>query len=170
MARATPGYFFGSKAALYEAVLRRVHEQRTEALNAACQPLHRWARDAEAGHESLREAIAAAIDGYIAFLVARPAFARLIEWESLTDATRLPTDLSTSFSDALRAVHRVRRTRGLRDFDVTTVVVAVVSLCFLPVAHASTFNAGGGINTLQPRFCRRYQVQVVDSVLGMLIP
>jgi TetR/AcrR family transcriptional regulator len=170
LARATPGYFFGSKDALYAAVLHRVHDQRTEALSAACGRLHRWARDPDADQESLRDAIAAAVDGYIAFLVARPAFARLIEWESLMDAERLPVDISTSFSDAFRAVHRVRRQRGLRDFDVATVVVALVSLCFLPIAHASTFKAGGGIDPLKPRFRTRYQMQVVDSVLAMLIP
>jgi hypothetical protein len=98
----------------------------------------------------------------------QPTFARLIEWESLGDARQLPAELSTSFSHAFRAVHRVRRERGLRDFDVSVVVVAVVSLCFLPVAHANTFLAGGGIDPLAPRFRGRYQRQVVDSVLAML--
>ena len=35
LARATPGYFFGSKEALYQAVLHRVHRQRSEALSEA---------------------------------------------------------------------------------------------------------------------------------------
>jgi AcrR family transcriptional regulator len=170
LARATPGYFFGSKDALYQAVLHRVHRQRSEALSEAFAPLYRWAREPDAGHEALRAAIAAAVSGYIAFLVQRPAFARLIEWESLTDARRLHVDLSPGFFDAFRAVHAVRAERGLRDFDVATVVVAVLSLCFLPAAHSSTFRAGGGIDTLAPQFRARYEAQIIDSVLGMLLP
>jgi TetR/AcrR family transcriptional regulator len=170
LARATPGYFFGSKDALYQAVLHRVHRQRSVALSEACAPLYRWAREPDAGQEALRAAIASGVSGYTAFLVQRPEFARLIEWESLADARRLPVDPSPGFLDAFRAVHRVRAERGLRDFDVATVVVAVLSLCFLPVAHASTFKAGGGIDTLAPQFRARYQAQIADSVLGMLLP
>ena|SRR5919198_4202553 len=105
----------------------------------------------------------------MAFLGRRPSFARLIEWETLTDAARLPPDLSTSFSEALEAVHRVRRERGLRDFDVRAVVVALVSLCFLPVAHANTFEAGGRINTRQASFRKRYRAQVTDMIVGLLV-
>lgn len=169
VARATPGYFFGSKDALYEAVLRRVHAERAEALAAACAPLHDWARDPRAGYEELTAAVASAVRGYIAFLERRSVFARLIEWEALAAVGRLPGDLSGSFSEAFRALHRVRRRRGLRDFDVTVVTVALVSMCFLPVAHASTFIAGGGIDPMAPAFRRRYERQVVHSVVAMLI-
>jgi AcrR family transcriptional regulator len=168
LARATPGYLFGSKEALYEAVLLRVHEQRTVALEQACGPLHRWAKEAEGGREGLRDAITAAVGGYTIFLERRPSFGRLIEWESLMGAERLPASLSTSFFDAFRALHRVRRRRGLADFDVKAVVVALVSLCFLPVAHASTFTAAE-VDTLEAGFRERYEAQVVDIVLGLLI-
>lgn len=169
VARATPGYFFGSKDALYEVVLRRVHAERAEALIAACAPIHDWASDPRVGYEELEVAVASAVRGYLAFLERRTAFARLIEWEALAAVGRLPGDLSGSFSEAFRALHRVRRRRGLRDFDVTVVVVALVSMCFLPVAHASTFIAGGGIDPLEPAFRRRYERQVVCSVLAMLV-
>lgn len=168
LARATPGYLFGSKDALYEAVLRRVHEQRSLALGEACASLLGWAEKADAGPDELREALATVVHGYMAFLERRPVFARLIEWESLTDAERLPGSLSASFFDAFGAVHRVRRPRGLADFDVTGVVVALVSLCFLPVAHATTF-AAAEVDTLSPRFRERYEAQVVDIVLGLLL-
>jgi AcrR family transcriptional regulator len=168
VARATPGYFFGSKDELYRAVLRRVHEQRAAALRAACAPLHRWASDPAASHDALRAAVDSAVDGYIAFLLARPTFARLIEWEALGDAAQLPADPAGPFSDAFRAVYAVRQVRGLGDFDVSVVVVAVVSLCFLPIAHATTFVVGGGIDPLASPFRERYQAQVVSSILAML--
>jgi TetR/AcrR family transcriptional regulator len=168
LARATPGYLFRSKAALYQAVLEHVHAERTAALTAACAGLHAWAGDEHAGRAELREALNDAVSGYLGFLDRMPAFGRLIGWESLSPRQRLPGDLSTSLSDALRAVRRVAPGRGLAEFDVETVVVAMVSLCFLPVAHASTFRAGGGIDTAAAAFRLRYRRAVVDTVLQML--
>jgi TetR/AcrR family transcriptional regulator len=169
LARATPGYLFKSKAALYRAVLEHVHAERTAALNAACAGLHAWAADESASHAELREALGDTVSGYLGFLDATPAFGRLIEWESLSPQPRLPGDLSTSLSDAFRAVRRVAPRRGLAGFDVDTVVVAMVSLCFLPIAHAGTFRAGGGIDTAGTAFRRRYQRAVVDALLQMLV-
>jgi AcrR family transcriptional regulator len=169
VARATPGYFFRSKETLYGEVLRRVHDGRSAALAEACAPLQHWAADERAGVEALRASLAHAVDGYVSFLEARPAFARLIEWESLTGAAQLEAQQATSFTDAFRAVHRVRRARGLRDFDVAVVVVALVSLCFLPVAHAKNFLVAGGVDPLAAPFRERYQAQVVESVLAMLV-
>ncbi len=168
LARATPGYLFKSKAALYRAVLEHVHAERTTALTAACAGLHAWAADETASRAQLRDALGETVAGYLGFLDATPAFARLIEWESLSPQPRLPADLSTSLSDAFRAVRRVAQPRGLADFDVETVVVAVVSLCFLPVAHADTFRTGGGIDTASGAFRRPYQRAVVDAVLQIV--
>jgi TetR/AcrR family transcriptional regulator len=168
VARATPGYFFGSKQALYRAVMQRVHEQRGAALRLACDPLHQWSSDPAASLDDLHVAVAAAVDGYVQFLLARPAFARLIEWEALGDAMQLPTDPAGPFSEAFCAVRAAGRQRGLFDFDVTVLVVALVSLCFLPIAHATTFSAGAGIDPLASPFRERYQAQVVASVVAML--
>jgi AcrR family transcriptional regulator len=168
LARATPGYLFKSKAALYQAVLEHVHAERTAALTAACAGLHAWAADGRAGRAELGDALSDTVSGYLDFLDRTPAFGRLIEWESLAPQPRLAGDLSTSLSDAFRAVRRVAPRRGLAEFDVDTVVVAMVSLCFLPVAHASTFRAGGGIDTRTAAFRRRYQRTVVDAVMRML--
>jgi TetR/AcrR family transcriptional regulator len=169
MARASPGYFFSSKAALYEEVLLRVRVTRAKALTSACTPLHAWAGEPAAEVNELRAAVASAVRGYVAFLEDRGTFARLIEWEALSAAERLPAEDQGPISDALRALHRVRRRRRLRDFDVEVVVVALVSMCFLPIAHASTFAAGGGIDPLAQPFRARYERQVVESVLGMIV-
>ena len=174
VARATPSYFFGSKDALYREVLALVLRERDQALRTAFAPLLAWARSrdgADSDHASLRAAISAGIGGYLAFLDTRPTFARLIEWEALTGASALSGEVAQAgpISQAFRAAHRVRRSRRLADFDPTAVVVAVVSLCFLPVAHADTFRAGGEIDTLEKGFRTRYETLVVDAVLHMML-
>ena len=168
LARATPGYLFGSKAALYRAVLERVLGERSEALTAACAGLHAWAADQSAGRAHLREALSEAVSGYLAFLDRTPAFGRLIAWESLAQKPQLPGHLSTPLSDAFEAVRRVAPYRGLARFDVDAVVVATVSMCFMPVAHASTLWVSVKVDTARPTFRRRYQPAVVDAVLRML--
>src|SRR6266853_853834 len=59
VSRGTPGYFFGSKAELYQAVLDRSFNEVREAMRAG------------------------AVSDYFDFLAARPNFVRLIEREAL---------------------------------------------------------------------------------------
>jgi AcrR family transcriptional regulator len=167
VARATPAYFFGSKAALYRAVLAHVQQERDQALDAAFAPLRGWKAE---GTARLRDAIEHAVDGYLTFLDTNPAFARLIEWEALTGAANLPTDIRHQgpIISALRAVHTEHTGSGDATFDVTAVVVAIVSLCYLPIAHATTFQAGGSIDTTTPAFRATYRSAVTDAIIGML--
>src|SRR5687768_3368647 len=82
VSRATPSYFFGSKEALYVAVLERVFADRQLAARSAFEPLEAWARGDDS-KISLREALERAADGYMAFLQQRPAFVRLLQHEDL---------------------------------------------------------------------------------------
>ena len=63
---------------------------------------------------------------------ANPSFARLIGWEAQSGARGLADGAmqATAVTEALRAVHGVRRERGLADFDPALVSVALVSMCF----------------------------------------
>lgn len=170
LARATPAYFFGSKEGLYTEMLRRVLAAREAALEPVFAPLRDWAAGRSGTDAALDTAVASAVAGYSAFLDERPSFARLIEWEALAGGQRLRETLgySTAISNAVHAVHAVRVQRGLRNFDPTEVVVAFVSLCFLPIAHAETFSHGGEIDTTSPSFQSGYRDQVTRLVLFML--
>jgi AcrR family transcriptional regulator len=169
LARATPTYFFGSKRALYEAVLERATTAREKALRDAFSPVSAWASDGEAG-SSLRDALRAAVAGYIAFLDRNPRFAKLIAWEAQSGGHSLhyAGAHATAVTDALRALHAVRRERGLADFDPSLVSVALVSMCFLPVAHRTTFQASGGLDSSDSRFRRDYG-QVVTNAIHALV-
>jgi AcrR family transcriptional regulator len=169
LARATPTYFFGSKRELYEAVLERATTAREAALHDAFAPVRSWAvGDAPAA--ALRDALRAAIGGYLAFLDRNPSFARLIAWEAQSEAQGLAHGgaHAGAVGDALSAVQAVRRERELADFDPGLVSVALVSMCFLPVAHRATFRAGGGVDTADPAFRRDYAEVVADAIAGLV--
>jgi AcrR family transcriptional regulator len=170
LARARPTYFFGTKRALYEAVIARATAARERALHAAFAPVRSWAAG-DGRHAELRGALVLAVGRYFAFMDRNPTFARLIGWEAQTGAPGLAAGAveATAITEALRAVHAVRRERGLADFDPGLVSVALVSMCFLPVAHGSTFRATGGLDTGAPAFRRAYGEVVTDAVMGLLV-
>ena len=82
VSRATPSYFFGSKEDLYVAVLEQVFQDRQSAAVVAFEPLHAWARG-EGDRGALRHAFEHAANGYLSFLLARPAFVRLLQHAAL---------------------------------------------------------------------------------------
>jgi TetR/AcrR family transcriptional regulator len=173
LSRATPSYFFGSKDALYREVLESLYEAREHALEEAFAPVRAWASAAgppESERRSLADALAASVAGYFAFFDARPSFARLVDWEALEGAGRLGETggRSVAVSTSLRSLHAVHAERGLRDFDPVLVSVALVSMCFLPVAHAATFQTTSGIDTSDRRFRAVYQAEVVSAVLHLV--
>jgi AcrR family transcriptional regulator len=173
LSRGAPGYFYGSKAALYREVLARVYVAREAALSVAFAPLLKWASEAPRAEErsrGLREALDVAVAEYWRFLDERPSFARLVAREALADATRLAEagGHSAAVADALRAVHETRFRRGLGEFDPVLVSVAFVSLAFLPVAHRATFARGTGLDTAASQFREHYRDLVVEAILHLL--
>jgi TetR/AcrR family transcriptional regulator len=173
LSRGTPGYFFGSKEKLYRAALARVRTARDEAVATAFAPLRAWAAHPAASKHrraGLTQAVEAGLDGYWRFLNERPSFARLIAWESLQGGKRLTGGFADvgAIADTLRAVHVRRAELGLRDFDPVLVSSALLSLCFLPVAHAATFAGMSDIDTTAPEFWEPYRAQVLDSILHSL--
>ena len=84
VSRGTPGYFFGSKAELYQAVLERAFAEVREAVRAG------RAR-ALASSQSAETILAGAVSDYFDFLAARPNFVRLIEREALSGGRAAPT-------------------------------------------------------------------------------
>jgi len=141
LSRATPSYFFGSKDALYAAVLERVFAERHAATERAFAPVRAWCESDRAGRPALEHALAAAADGYLRFLLARPAFVALVMREELDGGARLAArpGSSTAMRDAFTALRRAGRRRGLRAFDVDDAVLVFVSLTYAPASHGATF-------------------------------
>ena len=150
LSRGAPGYFFGSKAALYSAVLQRLFQEREQALAPAFAPLR-------AGERPLDDSLRFAIRGYLAFLRERPTFVRVIEREALDGGRRLaetPHE-SRTVEQAFAALPG--------DVDVRGATIAFVSLCFFPVVHAGTFlpAVGASLEDVEPL--------VLEVMRGLLV-
>jgi hypothetical protein len=116
-------------------VLERVFAARQEATLAALRPVRAWCRDGG----DLRAALTHAARDYVAFLMARPAFARLVVWEELAGAGRLRA--ATRTSDAMERAFAAVAEVSSKSFDVSDAVLVFVSLAYTPVAHRSTLMA-----------------------------
>src|SRR4051794_16813957 len=168
LSRGTPNYFFGSKQDLYVAVLERVFADREEATMRAFAPVRAWCESARAG--SLRGPLTRAIESYMSFLLARPAFVRLIVREELRngEGLRLPGREATAMRDALAAVRAVARKRSLRSFDVDDAVLLLVSLTFSPLSQQSTFMAALARDLRDAAVRRQHVELVVQQMLHLL--
>jgi TetR/AcrR family transcriptional regulator len=167
LSRGTPSYFYGSKEQLCVAVLERVFAAREEATAAAFAPLHAWV---DSGDGTLERALTRAVEGYMAFLLARPTFVRLIEWEELEGGQRLQATprASRAIEDAFAAARAAARRRGLRAFRVDDAVLLFVSLTFSPLAQTSTFMATLGRDLTDRATLRRHVRFVVAQLRHVL--
>ncbi len=169
LSRGTPSYFFGSKERVYRAVLERAFADRQTATVEAFAPVRAWC-EGDADHAALARALGRAADGYLAFLLDRPAFVRLIVWEDVQGGQRLaeaPRE-STAMRDAFRALRVAGRARGLRTFAVDDAVLLFVALTFTPVAHRATLMAAIDRDLAEPAARRRHVKLVVDQVMRLV--
>ena len=157
LSRGTPAYFYGSKDELYAAVLARVFAARTEALEPAFAPLRDWD-----GEGPLEDALAIAVDGYVAFLRERPSFVALVQREGLAGGERLaatPHD-SPVMRDALTAL---RGREATKPFSVDDVLVAFVALCFFPLSASATM-----LRDREPADAA-YRERVVEAITELVV-
>jgi AcrR family transcriptional regulator len=168
LSRGTPNYFFGSKQDLYVAVLERVFADREAATTRAFEPVRVWCESERAG--SLRRPLTRAIESYMSFLLARPAFVTLIVREELRggECLRRAHRESTAMHDALAAVRAIAGKRSLRRFDINDAVLVLVSLTFSPLSQQSTFMAALDRDLSDAAVRRQHIRLVVGQMLQLL--
>jgi TetR/AcrR family transcriptional regulator len=171
VSRGTPSYFFGSKEALYVAVLERLYAERTAALSPVFAPLVAWA-EAEQPEATLQAVLTRSVRGYLDFLRARPAFVDIMEREALAGGERLARVQagSTVMEDAFRTLRARARRHGLRPFDVADVVMCLVALAYMPVAHRTTMLRRQGLDLDDARYRNRRAKHIVEVLLALLGP
>jgi AcrR family transcriptional regulator len=158
VSRGTPGYFFGSKAELYQAVLDRSFAEVREAVREG------RAR-ALASNESPETILAGAVSDYFDFLAARPNFVRLIEREALS-GTRLPD--GTSLSAGQEALAAISAELGLDDApsgQAAQLLLSIIALCWFPMIHARTVAPAVGVRLEEPGELEQRKRHVVGLVL-----
>jgi TetR/AcrR family transcriptional regulator len=159
VSRGTPGYFFGSKAELYRAVLERAFTEVREAVRAG------RAR-ALASSQAPEAILAGAVSDYFDFLAARPNFIRLIEREALSGALQL--EGAGHLSAGQEALAAISAELGLDDAesgDAAQLLLSIIALCWFPLIHARTVAPAVGVELQTLEDLERRKRHVVDLVL-----
>ncbi len=164
---ALPAYFFGSKQAVYEAVLERLlldREKRLEPLAArAAEELERSGR--------LRPALELLIDGYIDFLREHTTLVRLMGREALGGGRHLAPGPrhSVAVAGGLARFLRSLPPPPGPSVDPEQLLITVVALCFFPIEHNDTMLAAMGLDATGEQFAtarKRHVVDVLERVLS----
>jgi AcrR family transcriptional regulator len=159
VSRGTPGYFFGAKQELYQAVLNRSFAEVREAVRAGRER-------ALASNESVDTILAGAVSDYFDFLAARPLFIRLIEREALSNG---PQPESMGYLSAgQEALAAISAELGLDDApsgEAAQLLLSVISLCWFPLIHARTVAPAVGVSLSDPDELERRKRHVISLVL-----
>ena len=159
VSRGTPGYFFGSKAELYQAVLDRSFAEVREAVRTG------RAR-AMASGQSPDAILAGAVSDYFDFLAARPNFIRLIEREALNGGPE--HDEVGHLSAGQEAVAAISAELGLDDApsgDAAQLLLSIIALCWFHLIHARTVAPAVGVTLDDAEDLERRRRHVVGLVL-----
>ena len=159
VSRGTPGYFFGSKADLYRAVLDRMFGEVREAVRSG------RARAMANPHDP-ESILAGAVSDYFDFLAARPNFVRLIEREALNGSALLSgADHLTAGQEALAAISAELGLDDRPSGDVAQLLLSIISLCWFHLIHARTVAPAVGVALDRPGDLERRKRHIIDLVL-----
>lgn len=159
VSRGTPGYFFRTKAELYQAVLDRSLAEVREAVRVGRER-------ALASNESAETILAGAVSDYFDFLAARPYFIRLIEREALSNAP--PPAGVDHLSAGQEALAAISAELGLDDTpsgEASQLLLSIISLCWFPLIHGRTVAPAVGVSLSDPDALERRRRHVISLVL-----
>ena len=161
VSRGTPGYFFGSKADLYRAVLDRMFAEVRDAVRAGRER-------ALASNRSSESILAGAVSDYFDFLAARPNFIRLIEREALASDSPLGGGGEGHLPAGQEALAAISAELGLDDApsgEASQLLLSIIALCWFPLIHARTVARAVGVSLADSADLDRRRRHVIDLVL-----
>jgi AcrR family transcriptional regulator len=158
VSRGTPGYFFGSKAELYQAVLERSFEEVREAVRAG------RAR-ALASSQASEAILAGAVSDYFDFLAARPNLVRLIEREALGTGGLPDAGHLSAGQEALAAISAELGLDDSASGDAAQLLLSIIALCWFHLIHARTVAPAVGVSLDGAADLERRKRHVVGLVL-----
>lgn len=162
LSRATPGYFFGSKAELHRAVLERCFEDVRRAVREGRD------RALASGHPP-EVVLTGAVSDYVDFVAARPHFVRLIQREALSGRTTLdafPLGLAAG-REMMSALTQELGLEEVEPGEVAHLLFSLIALTWFP-HQGSTLARAIGIDTEAPGFPDERKRHVTELITGWL--
>ena len=157
VARSTPSYFFGSKEALYDAVLERVVTRGQQAMARA------YAEAADGG--SAEDAIDAYVGALVDFLGDDRNFLRLIQREALGDGSRVTTFFGLAVDEAVAMLRPAAEKAGI---SAERLILDLTALCWYPFAHEHTLLPALGIDARDPAFIAEQKRHIGDLTRALI--
>lgn len=146
--RGAPGYFFGTKRALYQAVVDRIVGRADVFLRPAAER-----GPSEDG--TLETLLATLVSNYFALVAAEPNFVRLVQLESTEDAQEATRRILAGLAEQLVGA-------GVEREAAAHLAIAVATLCSFPsVAAWSALD----VDLRRPEALERYQAFVTRLLL-----
>ncbi len=156
VARSTPAYFFGSKEALYDAVLERAVARGRETMARA------YAKGGEA--PSAEDAVESYVGAFLDFLGRDQNFLRLIQREALGDGSRVTEFFGDAVDEARAAVAPAAEKAGI---SPERLILDLTALCWYPFAHEHTLLPALGMKARDPAFLDEQKRHLGDLVRAM---
>jgi AcrR family transcriptional regulator len=159
VARSTPAYFFGSKEALYDAVLARVIARGQEAMARAY---------AKADDERSAEgAVESYVDAFIDLLGHDRNFLSLIQREALGNGSRVAEFFGRPVDEAVAALTPAANRAGI---SPQRLVLDLLALCWYPFAHEHTLLPALGMKARDPAFLDETKEHLGELVRAITRP
>ena len=156
VARSTPAYFFGSKEALYDAVLERVVARGQQAMARA------YAKGDEAA--SAEDAVESYVGAFLDFLGHDQNFLRLIQCEALGDGNRVAEFFGRAVAEGVAALRPAADKAGI---SPERLALDFTALCWYPFAHEHTLLPALGMKARDPAFLEEQKRHLGDLVRAM---
>jgi AcrR family transcriptional regulator len=156
VARSTPAYFFGSKKALYDAVLGRAVARGQEAMARA------YAKGGEA--PSVEDAVESYVGAFLDFLGHDRNFLRLVQREALGDGSRLAEFFGAAVAEGVAALGPAAEKAHI---SPERLALDLTALCWYPFAHEHTVLPALGIKARDPAFLEEQKRHIGDLVRAM---
>jgi len=156
VARSTPAYFFGSKKALYDAVLARVVARAQEAMARAYA--------AGDGDRAAEEAAESYVSAFLDLLGHDQNFVRLGQREALEDASAIAEFFGRFVEEAVVVLRPAAEKAGV---SPERLVLDLTALCWYPFANEHTLMPALGITARNPAFLDEQKRHLGDLVRAM---
>jgi TetR/AcrR family transcriptional regulator len=162
VARGTPAYFFGSKEALFEAVMDQLNTRSLEIVPPAL---------ARVGTQPTpTQLINVFVDAYLDFHEANPEFLRLIHWISLSGNRLLPQAIShwNTLASMLSAVVITLKGTALENDDPRQMVLTIIGMCNAHLTYGSTVATPLGLQHHDPEFLSARKAHLKHVLINLV--